>query len=135
MKGRNDWGQSLIEVVFSIGIMVLVVSGVVFLMTATLGARTKSYDRKKAVEISQNVIEGLVQTKNSDAASFWNLNSTFWQNQGQTKSLDNYQYSTSVSQFVGNGCSASPVECLNAKVTVTWNNGAVIEDFNRFFSK
>lgn len=128
-------GQSLIEVVFSIGMVALVVSGVVFLILTTLGSRTKSYDRKKAVEISQNVIEGMVQTKSNDATSFWNLSSAYWVGLGTSHVENNYFYSVGVSQFSGNGCSAVRVECLNANVTVGWNNGQKIENFTRFFSR
>lgn len=128
-------GQSLIEVVFSIGVIMVVMSGVVFLIISTLGAKTKSYDRKKAVEISQNEIEGMVQTKMSDGTSFWNIGSAYWVAMGQNKVNGDYTYNVSVSQFSGSGCSAVVLECLNAKVNVTWKNGAVIENFNRFFTK
>ncbi len=128
-------GQSLIEVVFSIGMVALVISGVVFLILATLGSRTKSYDRKKAVEIAQNVIEGMVQTKNDDGTSFWNLNSAYWVGLGTSQVSNNYFYSVTVSQYSSNGCSALRVECINANVTVGWNNGQKIENFTRFFSR
>jgi len=131
----NSIGQSLIEVVFSIGVIMIVMSGVVFLIISTLGAKTKSYDRKKAVEISQNVIEGLVQKKMGDAISFWDLGSAFWTTQAQNQVDGDYTYNVTVTQYSGNGCSAVVLECLNAKVNVAWKNGAVIENFNRFFTK
>lgn len=132
---KRHEGQSLIEVVFSIGVIMVVMSGVVFLIISTLGAKTKSYDRKKAVEISQNVIEGMVQTKMSDGTSFWDLASAYWVTMGQNKVNGDYTYNVSVTQFSGSGCSAVVVECLNARVNVAWKDGEVIENFNRFFTK
>lgn len=134
-KNNRSNGQSLIEVVFSIGIIMVVLSGVVFLIISTLGAKTKSYDRKKAVEISQNVIEGMVQTKMSDGTSFWNIGSAYWVALGQNHVDGDYNYNVTVTQFSGNGCSAVVLECVNARVNVTWKNGEVIENFNRFFTK
>ena len=96
---KSKKGQSLIEVVFSIGIIMVVMSGVVFLIIATLGAKTKSYDRKKAVEISQNVIEGMVQTKMSDGTSFWNITSPYWVALGQNQVNGDYTYNVTVTQF------------------------------------
>lgn len=135
IKFNNQRGQSLIEVIFAIGIIMMVISGVVFLIISTLGAKTKSYDRKKAIEISQNEIETMVQKKTSDAVTFWDLSSAYWISQGQNKVDGDYTYSTTATQFSGSGCSAVVVECLNAKVTVSWKNGQMVESFNRFFTK
>ena len=128
-------GQSLIEVVFSIGLIMVVLSGVVFLIINSLGVKTKSYDRKKAVEISQDIIEGMVRAKASDGVSFWDLNSTYWQNLGQDQVWGDYVFSVGVSWFAGSGCSAVTVDCVNAQVNVGWKDGQTIESFNRFFSK
>ncbi|MBI2465335.1 hypothetical protein HYV64_04295 [Candidatus Shapirobacteria bacterium] len=135
MTKINILGQSLVELVVSIGIITLVISGLVFLMLGTLGTKTKSYDRKKAVEISQNVIEGMVQTKNSDGVSFWNLNSTYWSTMGEDHINGEYNYFVTATQFSGNGCSAVIVECLNVKVNVVWKDDQTLESFNRFFSR
>lgn len=131
----NKSGQSLIEVVFSIGIIMVVISGVVFLIISTLGAKTKSYDRKKAVEISQNVVEGMVQTKMSDGTSFWDLGSAYWTDLAQNHIDGEYNYNVTVTQYSGNGCSLMETECINARVNVNWKDGEVIESFNRFFTK
>ena len=127
-------GQSLIEVIFSIGIIMVVISGVVFLILATLGSKTKGYDRKVAVEISQMAIEEMVKVRRDAAYNFWDLSSTYWQQQAQNHINGDYNYVVSVTQYVGNGCSAVPVECINTKVTISWK-GKDMETFNRFFSK
>jgi hypothetical protein len=59
----------------------------------------------------------------------------YWMTQGQVKVDGDYTYSTAATQFSGSGCSAVVVECLNAKVTVSWKNGQTVESFNRFFTK
>ncbi|MFZ2153130.1 MAG: hypothetical protein WAV41_03675 [Microgenomates group bacterium] len=132
---KKQMGQSLIEVVFSIGLIAVVVSGVVFLLVQSLGAKSKSYERKKAVELSQNVIEGMVESKSADATSFWNLNSIYWLDMGQNHVSGDYNYRVTPSQVSGLGCSPTVVECINATVTVGWGSNQTMSSSNRFFSK
>ena len=133
-------GQSLIEVVFAIGLILLVVSGIVSLMLSTLGARTKGYDRLKAVELSQIVMESVVNEKTTDPSSFWNLQSIFWTtNMGTTQTntnYPNYNYSMVANPRNDLGCNntATVVNCIDVVVNVGWSGSSNVEIYNRFFS-
>ncbi|MBP9817969.1 hypothetical protein KBC75_04445 [Candidatus Shapirobacteria bacterium] len=132
-------GQSLIEVIFSVGLIVMVVTGVVVLMVNSLAARTKGFDRKKAVELAQVVMEGMVQQEATDGSEFWDLNSNYWlTNNSKTQTNSNYKgytYVVDIVQFSGNGCSAIKFECATASVSVGWSGSATTDKFSRFFSR
>ena len=141
-KTKYNLGQSLVEVVFSIGIIVLVTGGVVSLLVNSLHSRTNGFDRKKAAELGQQVIEKLIEEKTVDIASFWDQTSPFWiTNKGATQTNSDYpgyNYAIGMTQVinVGNSCRPSVFECVNTTVTVGWSgspNSKVI--FTRFFSK
>jgi Tfp pilus assembly protein PilV len=140
MKVTNK-GQSLIEVVFSIGLVALVVSGVMALLANNIGARTIAYDRLKAAELSNSVMEKLVSEKNANSAEFWNVASDFWnQNNGATQtdsSFSGYTYVIVPSVVSGNGCSNIVINCMNVVVEVGWSGSNNDDKYklNRFFSR
>lgn len=68
----NKKGQSVIEIVFSVGIIVLVLTGVVVLVVSTASAKRKTAEREKAVELSQKLIEDKVLEIKKDPLNFWN---------------------------------------------------------------
>ena len=137
----NNRGQSLIEVVFAIGIILFVISGVVSLLLSSFGSRTKSYDRLKAVELSQIVIESIINQEVTDPINFWNLQSAYWvANLGttQTNSLyPSYDFSIGVIPRNDIGCSNNLplMNCVDVVVNVGWSGSQTNESFNRFFSK
>lgn len=132
-------GQSLVEVIFAVGLVLIVISGVTALMLSSLGSRTKSYDRQKAIELAQIVMEEIIKEKTTDPVNFWDLSSGFWAanlNKTQTKAnFPLYNYSVGISALYGNNCSPTKLECLNVMVNVGWSGGAGSENFNRFFSR
>lgn len=133
-------GQSLIEIVFSIGVIMLVIAGIVGLTMTTIGSRTKGYDRKKAVELSQVVMENLIKDEDTDPASFWNLGSSYWtlmQTSQTNSAFSGYTYSVGASAFVGDNCAPSPTQCLNAVISISWSGSGPtqMDKFNRFFSR
>lgn len=71
MKGIKK-GQGIVEVVFSIGIVLLILSGVVILMVNTFGAKNKGFDRKKATQLAQMIIEEKVAERDNETETFWN---------------------------------------------------------------
>lgn len=81
-------GQSLVEVVVSIGLIGLVITGVVVLMVNTLAVRTRGFDRKKATELASKVTETVLNDKLRNPTVFWNLDGanhpTYWDNWGNT---------------------------------------------------
>jgi len=57
MNRQNSKGQSLIDLIFSVGIIVLVLSGVVVLMVNSVSTKTKGFDRKTASRMADVVME------------------------------------------------------------------------------
>ncbi len=116
---QNKQGQSMVEVVFSIGIVALVITGAVILMLNSLSSQSKRFDYKKATEMGQEVMEGLVSQKNNNPVQFWRL-----QNVAAQTSMDNYPDYTYTVEYVqdtsGSRCVPSPVSCATATVTITW---------------
>lgn len=128
----TEKGQSLIEVVFSIGLMVLIITGVISLMIKTINVKTAANQRERASEMAEVVIENLLEQKTNDRNNFWLLTDV---NTPQTiTGYDDYLYTTDFEQVIGNGCSDSVVECLNATITIFWGNNQTLS-VKRFFSK
>lgn len=93
MKGIKK-GQGIVEVVFSIGIVLLILSGVVILMVNTFGAKNKGFDRKKATQLAQMIIEEKVAERNNETESFWNKINDNFKIENQIKDgFDGYIYS------------------------------------------
>lgn len=139
MRKKKMRGQSLIELIFAIGIIVLVLSGLVVLLVKSMGAKTKGFDRKKAVELGEKVVEELIEDKINDPNTFWSGN--FWTvNNGVTKTMtgyNNFYYVVYGAQSTAGGCSVARLECVNVAVSIGWSGiitGQEIE-LNRFFSR
>jgi len=71
---KNKKGQSLIEVIFSMGVVILVLVGVVMLVVVTAKAKRLSSERQKAIELSQLLIEDRINSfkDNDSMLNFWN---------------------------------------------------------------
>jgi Tfp pilus assembly protein PilV len=142
MVTRRAGGQSLIEVVFSVGVIVLVLTAVVSLMISSLHSRTTGYDRKKADELGQTVMEQLVEIGQTSPEDFWNVSSAFWAaNKGISQTMSGYDGYNYMIDFVGEtnigtSCPPSPIICANATVNVGYssNNGNNVV-FTRFFNR
>ncbi|MDD2225093.1 MAG: hypothetical protein PHP97_02940 [Candidatus Shapirobacteria bacterium] len=68
---KNKKGQSLIEIIFSMGIVILVLVGVVMLMVVTAKAKRIASERQKAIELSQQMIENTVLYSKNNTLAFW----------------------------------------------------------------
>ena len=126
-------GQSLVEVVLAIGIVALIITGVVILLVNTIGVKNNSFDRKRASEMAEVVIENLIKLKKENAIKFWSL-----QNIGSTNltGFEGFTYSVGFSLVnnIGN-CTIGETRCANANIIINWNNGSKTMNSNRFFSK
>lgn len=137
-KNKEEKGQSLVELIFSVGIIVLVLTGVVVLVSNVLGARTKALTRKKATELATLVVEDLVNKSKNSPDIFWTLT-----NEAGVTNPDfpGYNYSIdftniSVGQSGYPNCGIGETNCAEAVVSVGWS-GKTPESvmFNRFFFK
>ena len=131
---KNNKGQSIVEMVFSIAFLALFLTGSIVLLTNALGAKTKGTDRKKAAEMGTQVIEGLVNDQKNNSENFWSLTP---KTNAFMLGYDGYTYSVIFLPVVSGGsCKPEPVTCVNATITVKW--GSSDEDlvtFSRFFSR
>lgn len=126
-------GQSLIEMVFAVGVIVLVLSGVVALLVTSMAARSKSMSRSQATRLAELVVEELGKEKRNEAESFWGLGKV----DGETMAgFENYTYSVGFSVIDNvDGCRDVGVTvCAEAMVTVNWGNNEQYS-LKRFFSR
>lgn len=129
---KTEKGQSLVEVVFSVGLMVLIITGVISLMVKTASIKTAANQREKASEMTEVVIENLLEQKKNNVDNFWLL--TDITTPQTIVGYDSYTYTIDFEQVTGNGCSDSIKECANATITVSWGNNQNLS-VKRFFSK
>lgn len=104
---NNKKGQSLVDVVFAIGMVVLVLTGVVVLMVSTAKMKRLSLERQKAVELSQRLIEDQTLNIKKDP-SFWSNLSSLTDKSGQTDpNFPDYTYDVGYSGCVDPNCKIS----------------------------
>jgi len=123
---KNNKGQSLIDVIFSIGIVVLVLTGVIVLVVSTAKIKRITFDRQKAVELSQSLIENKILEIKNDPLSFWNgavaLNGT--SSPAVTQGV--YSYTIAYSSCTATSC--------NITFNLTWGDNQSLS-VNRFFTR
>ena len=126
---NNKKGQSLVEVIFSVGVVILVLTGIVVLAVNTAKSRNATYQRQRAVELTQKLIEAEVKKAKDDPITFWNT-----QNRGSSSGyypdMPDYAYNI---DYVCNITGSSSDNC-NAVFTVNWGNNESLS-VQRFFSK
>lgn len=132
---KKTIGQSIIEVVFAVGVIGLVLTGVISLVVKSVNSNSKTMTRDKAVELANIVMEDLVAKQKNDPATFWNLtnvSSQAWPN------FDNrYTYEVNFTRkSIGGSCSAIRVNCTQVDVTVSWTaETSQSITFSRFFRR
>lgn len=132
---KKQKGQSIVELVFAIGVVALVMTGVVILLVNSFGARNKSFDRKKAVELAEIVTEDLIDWSKNDFEAFWDTGSNPpWEFGDQTKAeFPGYTYR--LSHEWSADCTPS-TDCAKVNIKVTWlEDTEKTVDFYRFFSR
>lgn len=133
-KMIKNKGQSLVEVIFGIGVVGLVLTGVVTLVIKSISVNTESYGRDKAVKLANVVVEELIASEKNDPQSFWSL--TDVSNQTMT-GFEGYSYSIDFVEETGGAyCSLPRVNCAFAEIEVNWpgeTTGQV--NFTRFFRR
>lgn len=130
----------MVELVFAVGVIVLVLTGVVVLLVKTMGSRTEGLERKKAVKVAEVVIENLVEEKTNKPADFWQLSSVEGQ---ELDEFEGFVYSVGFTNVVnGLGCGvdalgAGVTDCAMGIIKVGWSSGDGWEELEmqRFFSR
>lgn len=125
---ETERGLSIIEIIFSVGVTVLVITGVVSLMVQSTGTKTDAFKRERASVVAQKVIEGLIDQKRNNRDVFWNLTPT-------SGEIENYSYSVGYSGVTTGDCrDSTPWNCVDALVNISWGNSETLV-VKRFFSK
>lgn len=125
-------GQGLVEIIFAVGVLIIVITAVVNLIVKTTGLKSLSLQRKRAGEMSEVVIEKLMNNKKNSPASFWELNDITTPQ--SVSGYDGYRYTVDFRPVTSGNCSAAVVECADAVIVITWGNNETLV-INRFFSK
>jgi len=132
---KKTIGQSIIEVVFSVGVIGLVLTGVISLVVKSVNSNRKTMTRDKAVELANIVMEDLVAKQKNEPTSFWNLanvSTTVWPDFD-----DRYTYEVNFTENNTRGSCVSPrVDCAQVDVTVRWQaETSKSVTFSRFFRR
>jgi len=136
MKVRYRKAQALVESVVAIGILALVLTAAVALIVMSTSIRQRGFDRRKANQLANTVMEEYVAKSQQDPATFWvntdNLS-------GKTMpEYSGYVYNVTFS-IIGNSypnCVVANKNCMEIVVGVGWSgkNPENIE-VRRFFSR
>ena len=125
-KNINTKGQSVLEVIFSIGIIALVVTGSISLIVNSISLRSKGFQRSVASDMANLVISDLVEQKRNNESSFWLLEN---KSEETLTNFEGFIYSIDY-----NSTDLSCNDCTNVVVTVNWAEEGELK-VNRFFSK
>ena len=71
-KGFSN-GQGIVESVVAVGILMMVLTGAVLLISSGISSRKVGFDRRKANELATLVMEEQVGKSINEAANFWKL--------------------------------------------------------------
>jgi Tfp pilus assembly protein PilV len=129
---NKELGQSLLEVVFSIGVIALVVTGSVALIINAVGLKNNSLQRKKAAEMAETIIEDLIKKEKSEMEVFWEKNG---ETEAVLNNFEGFDYLIEYSDVDVSGCDSS--SCTNVTVTINWGNPDNLKNLevSRFFSR
>lgn len=141
---RYDLGQSLMEVMFAVGVLALVLSGVVVLLVTSVSTRTKGFDRNKATRLGELVTEELISNKNNTPTTFWQLQGVTSATRPETE-FAGYTYSVGYTMslpasYTNCNLRVGITDCAEAVINVSWGGtlmGGTTPNlyFQRFFSR
>jgi hypothetical protein len=127
---KNRKGQGVVEMVFSIGLLALLLTGAVVLIVTSLGAKGKGIDRKAATVVGERVIEGLINEQKNDSASFWSSIGT-----NRSDTIDGYSYTVEFTPVTSGGSCDNADSCVNAKIIISWPGSNDVITLSRFLAK
>ena len=127
---KNKKGQSLIEVVFSMGVVILVLVGVVMLVVVTAKAKRLASERQKAIELSQLMIEETVLYSKNNTLEFWEKI-----NEGDeitTSVCSNFSNYSCRIQYSSGDCDITKCKLI---FNITWEKDSQTLSVERLFSR
>ena len=128
-------GQSLVELIFAIGVAGLVLTGAVVLILNTLGSQSKKFDHKRASDLASLVMEEVVASKNNSPLTFWVSD---YELVNQPKDgYPGYNYDLSYRRLDSADeprCRDDIINCANVRISVTWLSDSTKQvEMSRFF--
>lgn len=124
---KNKKGQSIVDLIFSVGIITLVLTGVVVLIVSTAKLKRISLERQKAVELSQLLIEKKTLYIKENRSIFWNgISSLSNENNSDDDNFPGYLY-----DVVYDGCNITSCKVV---FTIRWGDNQSLS-VEKFFSK
>lgn len=127
---KNNKGQSLIEVIFSMGVVILVLVGVVMLMVITAKAKRIASERQKAIELSQLMIEETVLYSKNNTLEFWETISVG--NEITTSVCNNFSNYSCQIQYISSDCDNKQCKLI---FNITWEDDSQNLSVERLFSR
>jgi type II secretory pathway pseudopilin PulG len=132
-------GQGLVEVLVSVGIIVLILAGVVPMMLTSMASKTKTFERKKAIELAEVKMEELVNMEKNDGTTFWEtqINNPETDKDASSEGFLGYTYSTSYTfDTTSTNCTELDKNCVNVNIEVEWIKDPTKKvSFSRFFAR
>lgn len=137
MKTRFRRAQALIESVVAIGILALVLTAAIALIVMSTSIRQRGFDRRKANQLANMVMEEYVAKSQRNADKFWSETGNL--SNKTDPSYSGYRYSVTfgiLGSSYSPNCSTSDKNCMEIVVGVGWSgkNPENIE-VRRFFSR
>lgn len=136
-QNHHKKGQGLIEILISVGIIMLILGGVVPLILLSLASKSRTFERKEMVELAEKKLEEIINEKQNNESEFWSkVPSTTGSDQDDTYKWDILYEANTTATNCNDGSLGKPYNCADVTVTVK-----LIKDetkkvtFNRFFAK
>lgn len=132
-------GQALIESIVAVAVLALVMTAAIALIVMSTANRRNNFDRRKANELANKVVESFVDKSQNDPAVFWNYSETPQTGLTDT-SFPGYVYSVDFNELTqpaypncGTGISN---QCVELMVVVGWQGkNPQSLTVRRFFSR
>lgn len=130
-------GQVLIESVVTVGVLALVMTAAIALIVMSTANRRGNFDRRKANELANHVLETLINESQNNTAGFWNdLSGGSCGDAAFAGYTCSYSFTVLTQPTHTNCGNGSPPRCAELIVTITWP-GKVTQNLTvrRFFSR
>ncbi len=128
-------GQGIVESVVAVGILMMVLTGTVLLVSFGLSNRKTGFDRRKANELATLVMEEQTGRSISSPEEFWQ--NTNYSTDPETKpGYEGYSYTINLSENDASGCDPTINDCALVVVNIGWSGKETQNlKYEKFFYK
>ena len=131
MKNNFKKAQGIVESVVAVGILMMVLTGAVLLISFGLSNRKNGFDRRKANELATLVTEEQVSISQSNPETFWNLENI---ETTTNSNFPGYSYTINFTENNDPGCDVGINDCALMVVNIGWSGKDTQNlKFERFF--